>query len=108
MIGSHLIIVSTNTAKMEEKSYATFCQGNSAETVEHLFLCPALREEQNSLRENVDEVFKKWSIPYSSIGHLPGISIKSHWAKMLQNKLSKNQKPFTLSGEKMKQLVEDY
>jgi hypothetical protein len=27
---------------------------------------------------------------------------------MLQSKLSKNQKPFTLSGEKMQQLVEDY
>ena len=95
-------------SKDARKILCNLCQGNSAETVEHLFLCPALREEQNSLRENIDEVFKKWSIPYSSIGHLPGISIKSHWAKMLQNKLSKNQKPFTLSGEKMKQLVEDY
>jgi hypothetical protein len=77
---------------MEEKSYATSVK--VTETVEHLFLCPVLREEQNSLRQNVDEVFKKWSIPYSSIGHLPGISIKSHWTKMLQNKLSKESETF--------------
>ena len=77
-------------------------------TCEHLFTCPALREEQNSLRERVDETFKKWSIPYSSLGHLPNLKIKSHWVKMLQSKLSKNQRSLTLSEEKMQQLVEDY
>jgi hypothetical protein len=25
----------------------------------------------------VDETFKKWSIPYSSLGHLPNLKIKS-------------------------------
>src|ERR1041385_5660219 len=39
---------------------------------------------------------------------LPGLSIKSHWIKMLQSKLSKNKKSLTLSGEKMQQLIEDY
>ena len=73
-----------------QRTICNLCQGNSAETIEHLFLCPALREEQNSLRENIDVVFKKWSIPYSSIGHLPGSNIKSHWVKMLQSKLSKS------------------
>ena len=93
---------------MSKGPFCNLCQGNSAETIEHLFLCPALREEQNALRENIDEVFKKWSIPYSSIGHLPSSKIKSHWVKMLQSKLAKNHKPLTLSGEKMQQLVDDY
>src|ERR1044071_10127703 len=71
-----------------KRTICNLCQGNSAETIEHLFLCPALREEQNLLRENIDEVFKKWSIPYSSLGHLPGSNIKAHW--VLQGKLAKN------------------
>jgi hypothetical protein len=91
-----------------KKSLCNLCQGRSTETTEHLFLCPALREEQNSLREGIDEIFKKWSIPYSSLGHLPNFKIKSHWVKMLQSKLSKNQKSLTLSSEKMQQLVEEY
>ena len=91
-----------------KKSLCNLCQGRSAETTEHLFLCPALREEQNSLRERTDEIFKKWSIPYSSLGHLPNLKIKSHWVKMLQSKLPKNQKSLTLSSEKMQQLVEEY
>ena len=61
-----------------------------------------------SSRENIDVMFKKWSIPYSSIGHLPGSNIKSHWVKMLQSKLSKNPRPLTLSSEKMQRLVDDY
>ena len=36
----------------KRKTICNLCQGNSAETNEHLFLCPALREEQNSLREH--------------------------------------------------------
>ena len=91
-----------------KRTICNLCQGNSAETIEHLFLCPALREEQNSLRENIDEVFKKWSIPYSSLGHLPGSNIKAHWVKMLQGKLAKNKKTLKLSGEKMQQIVDDY
>src|SRR6202161_1109340 len=74
----------------------------------HLFTCPALREEHNTLRERTDRIFKKWSIPYSALGHLPNFSIKSHWINILQKKLSKNQKSLTLSGEKMQQLVENY
>ena len=81
---------------------------NVPETTEHLFNCLALREEQNTLRQNIDETLKKWHIPYSALGHLPGFNVKSQWIKILQKKLSKNQKSLTLSSEKMQQLVEDY
>ena len=84
------------------------CLGNMAETTEHLFSCPALRTEQNSLREQIDEVFKKWSIPYSALGHLPDHKIKNQWMNILHKKLSKNEKSLTLSAEKMQQLIEDY
>jgi len=73
-----------------------------------MFSCPALREEQNTLRANIDQVFKKWSIPYSALGHLPYVNLKSQWIHMLQKKLSKNKKSLTLSNEKMQQLIEDY
>src|ERR1700684_1059160 len=66
----------------------------------HLFTCPALREEHNTLRERTDRIFKKWSIPYSALGHLPNFSTKSHWINILQKKLSKNQKSLTLSGKR--------
>src|ERR1700733_7152183 len=58
---------------------------NAPETTEHLFTCPALREEHNTLRERTDRIFKKWSIPYPALGHLPNLSIKSHWINILQN-----------------------
>ena len=65
-------------------------------------------DEQNSLREHVDTTFKKWLIPYSALGHLPGLTLKSHWVHILQKKLSNNSRTLTLSNEKMQQLVEDY
>src|SRR6202044_2547021 len=82
--------------------------GQRTRDSEHLFTCPTLREEHNTLRERTDRIFKKWSIPYCALGHLPNFCIKSHWISILQKKLSKNQKSLTLSGEKMQQLVEDY
>jgi hypothetical protein len=84
------------------------CQSNTPETVEHLFNCPAFRDEQNDIRQGIDETLKKWSVPYTALGHLPGFTLKSQWIKMLQKKLSKNQKSLTLSNEKMQQMVEDY
>jgi len=90
------------------KTLCCLCQGNAPETAEHLFTCPALQEEHNTLRERTDSIFKKWSIPYSALGRLPNLSIKSHWVNILQKKLSKNPKSLTLSGEKMQQLVEEY
>src|SRR6202040_762379 len=33
------------------KTLCCLCQGNAPETTEHLFTCPALREEHNTLRE---------------------------------------------------------
>jgi ribonuclease HI len=97
-----------NHGNDKQKTLCNLCQSNAAETTEHLFSCPALREEQNAVREEMDGVFKKWSIPYSALGHLPGLSVKSQWINMLQKKLSINKKSLTLSGEKMQQLVEDY
>src|ERR1700729_3516090 len=58
------------------KTLCCLCQGNAPETTEHLFTCPALRGEHNTLRERTDRIFKKWSIPYSALGHLPNLSIK--------------------------------
>jgi len=84
------------------------CQGNTIETMAHLFTCPALRNEQNSLREHIDDTFRKWIIPYSALGHLPGFTLKSHWIHILQKKLANNSRRLTLSNEKMQQLVEDY
>src|ERR1700733_7772660 len=92
----------------KSKTKCNLCQGNAIETTEHLFVCPALKAEQNSLREHIDVTFKKWVIPYSALGHLPGSTTKCQWIKMLQSKLSKNRKALTLSNEKMQQLVEDY
>ena len=46
------------------------CQSNTPETVEHLFNCPALRDEQNDIRQGIDETLKKWSVPYTALGHL--------------------------------------
>src|SRR5579872_546253 len=83
------------------KTLCCLCQGNAPETTEHLFTGPALREEHNTLRERTDRIFKKWSIPYSALGHLPNLNIKNQWVSILQKKLSKNQKSLTLSGEKM-------
>src|SRR5271156_1666557 len=84
------------------------CQGRTSETTEHIFLCPAMREEQNLLRERIDETFRKWSLPYCSLGNPPGYSMKTQWMQILQRKLSAKRKSLTLSGEKMQQLVEDY
>ena len=92
-----------------QKTICNLCQSNSSESTEHLFTCPALISEQNSLREHVDTVFKRWSIPYSSLGHLPGSTTKQQWMTMLQSKLSTNkQRNLTLSGEKISQLTHDY
>ena len=92
----------------QQRTLCCLCQSNVPETAEHLFSCPALREEQNTMRQNIDGIFKKWSIPYSALGHLPGFNIKCQWINILQKKLSKNPKSRTLSSEKMQQLVEDY
>src|ERR1700735_5182437 len=62
---------------------------HTSETTEHLFTCPALREEHNTLSERTDRIFKKWSIPYSALGHLPNLSIKSHWINILQKNCPK-------------------
>src|SRR5271154_5483491 len=53
--------------------------------------------------KHIDEAFKKWSIPYSALGHLPGYNVKSKWINMLQKKLAKDKSALTLSGEKMQQ-----
>ena len=90
------------------KTLCNLCQSNIPETTEHLFTCPALRDEQNALRENMEKVFKKWDMPYSALGHLPNTNMKNQWINMLQKKLSKNHKSLRLSGEKMQQLIEDY
>jgi hypothetical protein len=68
--------INSSNSDYYQKTLCCLCQGNAPETTEHLFCCPALREEQNILRENINEVLKKWSIPYSALGHLPGFSIK--------------------------------
>jgi hypothetical protein len=86
--------VHSHDAQNQNKILCRLCQSNVPETTEHLFSWPPLskREEQNVLRQNIDETLKKWLIPYSALGHLPGFNVKSQWIKILQKKLSKNPK----------------
>src|SRR5690348_3415285 len=81
---------------------------NKKRHTEHLFTCPALIPEQNSLREQVDSIFKKWAIPYAALGQLPERNMKSQWMNILQKKHSNNKRPLKLSDEKAQRLIEDY
>ena len=47
-----------NHGNDKQKTLCNLCQGNAAETTEHLFSCPALREEQNAIREQMDQFLK--------------------------------------------------
>ena len=75
----------------------------------HVFTCPALRNEQNDFREQMNVVFRKWALPYCDIGKLPSTNILQSWTSALQERFrKKHQDKFSLTGEKIHQLVEDY
>ena len=109
--GSHLIIESTRMTSTAVtvttiKKHFVACAKVMPLRQRNIY-SPAQPSEKNKTYY-INEVLKKWSIPYSALGHLPGFSIKRQWIQILQKKLSKNQKSLTLSAEKMQQLVEDY
>src|ERR1700733_4937481 len=66
-----------------EKICCNLCQCGHTEDEEHLFVCPALATTQDNLRKAMDNVFRKWDLPYSNTGIPTDVDTKEMWVKAL-------------------------
>ena len=94
-----------------EKVHCNLCQCGHTEDEEHLFVCPALVTTQDNLRKAMDNVFRKWDLPYSSTGIPAGIDTQEMWSKALRESFTQQHRfhpTLRLTENKIRQLVDDY
>src|SRR6201996_8970176 len=93
------------------KIRCNLCQWGHTEDEEHLFVCPAQATTQDNLRRAMDNVFRKWDLPYSSTGLPAGIDTKEMWSKALSESFTQQHRfhpTLRLTENKIRQLVDDY